>query len=73
MGYARNRIEDIEQLVKVGGKKFVRYEEGAKLFSMGIHSFEDLAKEAGAVYRIRRVVLVNVKKVEEYLENFCDG
>ena len=42
------------------------------MFSMGIHSFMDLAKEAKAVYRIRRIVLVNTDIVEEYLENFWD-
>ena len=31
------------------------------MFSMGIHSFIDLAKEAKAVYRIRRIVLVNTE------------
>jgi len=37
-----------------------------------IHSFMDLAKEAKAVYRIRRIVLVNTEIIEEYLENFRD-
>jgi hypothetical protein len=32
-----------------------------------------IAKEAGAVYRVKRCVLVNTQKVDEYLENFCDG
>ena len=39
---------------------------------MGIHSCMDLAKEAKAVYRIKRIVLVNTEIVEEYLENFRD-
>ena len=54
----------------VPAKKWVRYKEGAVLYSMGIHSFMDLAKEAKAVYRIRRIVLVNTEIIEEYLENF---
>ena len=53
-------------------KKFVKYEEGAAMFSMGLHSFMDLAKEAKAVYRIRRIVLVNTEIIEDYLENFRD-
>ena len=40
------------------------------MFSMGLHSFMELAKEAKAVYRIRRIVLVNTDIIEEYLENF---
>ena len=31
-----------------------------------------LAKEAGAVYHVKRVVLVNTEKVDQYLEHFCD-
>lgn len=66
----RTSIEDIEKNIACGRKKFVRYEEGAKLYSMGIHTFEDLAKEAGAVYRVKRIVLVNTERLDEYLENF---
>ena len=72
MGYKRKEAENIEGLLTNGKKKFVKYEEGAAMFSMGIHSFMDLAKEAKAVYRIRRFVLVNTEIIEEYLENFRD-
>lgn len=42
--------------------------EGAILYSMGIHSFMDLANEAKAVYRIKRICLVNTEKLDEYIE-----
>ena len=64
--------ESHEERQPIGHKKWVRYKEGAILYSMGIHSFMDLAKEAKAVYRIRRIVLVNTEIIEEYLENFRD-
>ena len=35
---------------------------------MGIHAFTELAKEAKAIYRIRRIVLVNTEKLDEYIE-----
>lgn len=54
------------------GKKFVKYEEGAAMYSMGIHAFIKLAKEAKAIYRIRRIVLVNMEIIDEYIENFRD-
>ena len=41
-------IEELEALVHAGAKKFVRYEEGAKLYSIGRNSFIDLAREADA-------------------------
>ena len=72
MGYKRREKDNMEGLLPEGKKKFVKYAEGAAMFSMGIHSFMDLAKEAKAVYRIRRIVLVNTDIVEEYLENFRD-
>ena len=33
---------------------------------------QQIAKDAGAVYRVKRVVLVNTEKVDRYMENFCD-
>ena len=72
MGYKRRENENMENLLTNGRKKFVKYDEGAAMFSMGSHSFMDLAKEAKAVYRIRRIVLVNTEIIEEYLENFRD-
>lgn len=70
MAYARKEVANIEGLLTNGKKKFVRYEEGAAMFSMGLHSFEELAKEAKAIYRVKRIVLINTEIVEEYLENF---
>ena len=51
-------------------KKFVRYDEGAELYSMCKNTFIKLAAEAGAVYKINRLSLVNTKIFEEYLETF---
>ena len=45
---------------KVQQNHFVRYEEGAKRYSM----------EAHAVYKINRLTLVNTKIFEEFLEAF---
>ena len=74
MPRARKTVEipDLENMVASGKKKFVRYAEGAALYSLGLHTFQEIAKEANAVYRIKRCVLVNTEKVDEYLENFCE-
>ncbi len=74
MPRAREEIksETLEKLINSGQKKFVRYEEGKLLYSMGLHSFQEIAKEAGAVYHVKRMVLVNTEKIDKYLENFCD-
>ena len=72
MGNNRSKVPDLEKLVKGGRKKFVRYEEGAMLYSMGIHTFQQLAKDARAVYHVKRIVLVNLDLIDEYLEAFRD-
>ena len=46
----RKEVPELENMMKYGRKKFVRYEEGAKLYSMGLHTFQKLAKEESAGY-----------------------
>lgn len=72
MSRARTEVEQLENMVTLGKKKFVRYAEGAQLYSLGLHTFQKIAKEANAVYRVKRCILVNTEKVDEYLENFCE-
>lgn len=73
MPKSRIVVPQLEEKVLKGQKKFVRYAEGAELYSVGIHTFQEMAKEAGAIYRVKRCVLVNTKKIDEYLENFCEN
>ena len=72
MAYSRANVPELENLLKYGKKKFVRYDEGAKLYSMGLHTFQDLAKEAGAIYHVKRIVLVNTELIDQFLETFKD-
>lgn len=51
-------------------KIFVRYKEGAEMYSMCQKTFEMRAKEAGAVYKVGKAVLVNCEIFEKYLELF---
>lgn len=62
-------VELLEQARK-DRKKFVRYPEGAEIYSMGIQSFMKIAKEAHAVYKIRNIALVNTEVLDAYLEAF---
>ena len=70
MPKGRKPIENIEELVKAKKKIYVRYAEGAELFSMGLHSFQNLAKDAGAIRKVKGCVLVNLEKVQEFIESF---
>lgn len=64
MAYSRKDVEK----TKMNAKKFVRYQEGAEKYSMGLTKFTELAKEAKAVYKIDKVTLVNCEIFERYLE-----
>ena len=66
MGYSRKDVEKS----KMNTKKLVRYQEGAEKYSLGLTKFQELAKEAKAVYKIDKVALVNCKIFESYLKSF---
>ena len=67
-----DRIEALRYLVEAAQKPYVSYEEGSQLYSLGIHSFADIAKDAKATRRIGRRVLVNVKVLNKYIETMFD-
>lgn len=68
MAHKRNSVEvpELEKLLAGKKKKYVRYEEGAVLYSMGKNSFRQVAQDAHAVVRLKRIALVNVEVLDEY-------
>lgn len=40
------------------------------MYSMGMNKFQVLAKEAGAILKINRMVLVDLDTFDQYLETF---
>lgn len=54
----------------IGDKRYVRVAEGAKRYSVGINTFRQMAEEAHAVIHVRRIVLIDTKMIDEYLEAF---
>ena len=66
MVHARNKID----LAKRKYMKFVRYEDGAMIYGMGLSMFQALAKEAKATYKIDKIVLVNTEILDRYIETF---
>lgn len=47
-------------------KKFRRYKDGAEYYGFSKSIFERLAKDAGAIYKVNKVVLVNCEIFEKY-------
>ena len=70
MSRARIEVPQLENMVGAGKKKFVRYADGAKMYSMGKTKFQELAKEAQACYKIGQLVLVNTEILDKYLEKY---
>lgn len=66
MGYSRADAKATKQKVK----KFVRYKQGAEMYSMCQSKFERMAREAKATYKLDKLVLVNTGLFERYLETF---
>ncbi len=54
MAHKRNSVEvpELEKLLAGKKKKYVRYEEGAVLYSMGKNSFRQLSTDAQTLYGI---------------------
>lgn len=68
----KRNLEELQELVRGRGKKFVSVQEGAALYSLGVHTFRDMAEEAGAVYHVKRRVLINTEIFDEFMESFRD-
>ena len=77
----KERLDDfMKHLYKVPGtnkqvvKKFVRIGEGSIIYSIGHHRFIEMARAAGATYKINEgtggTVLVNLEIFDNYMEQF---
>lgn len=50
--------------------KFFRVKDGVEIYGLGKTKLYELALEAGAVYKVNKVVLIKKEVFEEYLESF---
>ena len=55
--------EDVEMLQK----DFITFKDGAEYYRLGIKPFVRLCREAGATYKIGKMVRVNRHILEQYL------
>ena len=51
-------------------RRFLRYKEACKEYGIGENKMHDLALEAGAVYKIDRLVLINCDILDKHLDNY---
>lgn len=64
---------NLEEFLPENRKVYVSYMEGAKLYSMNYYSFVQLARTAGATFRIKKKAVVDLKQIEKYIETYCKG
>jgi len=50
-------------------RKYVRYKEGAKLYSMSERKFTELAHNADAVMHVDKIALVNTEEVDRFIKS----
>ena len=48
MAHKRKTVTDLDQRVIERKKKYVRYQEGAELYSMRVNTFREVARDAKA-------------------------
>lgn len=56
--------------IPVHEKKYVRYRDGAKMYSMCESEFNKLVHDAGAVYKRHSMALVNLAVLDNFMEYF---
>lgn len=67
-----DKKDSTDKRVKVTAKnkRFVRYADGAEMYSMGLSKFQQIARDAEACYKVGQLVLVNLDILDSYLETF---
>ena len=63
--------DDLIAVTKNNVKRFVRYDEGRILYSMGRNRFIELARDANARYMVRGVVLCDTKAIDDFILENC--
>ncbi|MCF0129559.1 MAG: hypothetical protein HUJ70_13340 [Pseudobutyrivibrio sp.] len=62
------KVEFLEALIECRQKKYASRAEVAALYSVGIHTMDDLIKESGAARKIKGRVLINIDVLNNYIE-----
>ncbi len=63
-------INSLRKIMEEGDelRRFIRPKEAIRMYSLSRTFIEEIARESGAMYKIGKVVLINVKVFEDYLE-----
>lgn len=68
----RRSGSDLEKYIRIE-RRYTTYREASRFYSIQYYRLVKLAKEADACWKIRKTVLVDLDKLDAYIENFKDG
>ncbi|WOO38594.1 DUF6462 family protein [Anaerocolumna sp. AGMB13020] len=54
----------------IGDKRYLRVAEGAKRYSVRVNTFRNMTEETHALIHASRIVLIDTRMIDEYLEAF---
>ena len=61
-------VPELEKILAGKKKKYIRYEEGITLYSMGKIPLRQLAQEAHALIYLKHAAVINTEILDEYIE-----
>lgn len=65
---------NLDKYIREGKRRrYTNYAKAASFFSVPFYSLVRMAKEAKACWKVRKTVIVDLDKLEAYLENNCKG
>lgn len=69
MAYSYKSYSDTKEIMK----KFVNAAEGEAVYGISRSHIIEMARKAGAVYKVGNSALINTEKFEEYLQQFREN
>ena len=73
MYYNQQKRSEVKEEARRLRRKFLRYQQAEIVYSLSHKKLMELANDAGAIYRMDGIVLINREIFDEYLEQFHEN
>ena len=70
MYYNEQKRSEVMEAARRLRRKFLRYQQAENVYSLSHKKLMEMAYDAGAIYRMDGIVLINREIFDEYLERF---
>ena len=70
MYYNQQKRSEVKEEARRLRRKFLRYQQAEIVYSLSHKKLREVANDAGAIYRMDGIVLINREIFDEYLEQF---